>query len=85
MFDHTIAFRKKMNSIGLKAREYSSCTYVDGSLVVFAGLSYAKMNEISIFDFKTWKWESIKFEKEEFVPETRFGHSAVSYNSKIFI
>ena len=51
-FDHMIAFWKKMNSIGLKAREYSSCTYVDGSLVVFGGLSYAKMNEISILRFK---------------------------------
>lgn len=31
------------------------------------------------------KWTDIKFEKGQFVPETRYGHTAVNYNSKIYI
>ena len=48
-----IGYWKKLKSIRIKSREYATWTYVDGCLVLFGGLNYEKMNEVSIFDFRT--------------------------------
>lgn len=74
-----------MLSSGAKSREYATCTYVDGSLVLFGGLNNEKMNDIAIFDFRYKKWTKLAFPKDQYVPETRYGHTAVRYNSKIII
>ncbi|CAI2360431.1 unnamed protein product [Moneuplotes crassus] len=68
-----------------QSREYSTCTFVDGSLVQFGGLSTKMMNDVNIFDLRTFKWTHISFEKEEYVPEPRYGHSAICYGSLVVI
>ena len=76
---------KQMTTWMPNSREYATCTYVDGSLVLFGGLNSEKMNDITIFDLRSWKWSSINFEIEDYVPETRYGHTAINYNSQIII
>ena len=58
---------------------------MDGSLVLFGGLSDYKMNDTVIFDFRNKKWTSVKFETGQYVPENRYGHTAVCYNSHVYI
>ena len=86
-YDRFIGFWKfkQMTSWMPNSREYATWTYIDGSLVLFGGLNNEKMNDITIFDLRSWKWQTVNFEVEDYVPETRYGHSAVSYNSKVII
>ena len=67
------------------AREYSTWTFVDGSLVQFGGLNSKILNDTNILDFRTYKWTSINLEEEEYIPEPRYGHSAVAYGSYVII
>ena len=83
----TICFWKQaqLDSWSPKSREYSTCTFVDGSLVQFGGLNAKMLNDVNILDFRTWKWMPVKFDLKEYVPEPRYGHIAVSYKTYVVI
>jgi N-acetylneuraminic acid mutarotase len=85
-----IGFFRNVNidSWAPKSREYSTCTFIDGSLVMFGGLNGTMMNDVNIFDLRAWKWTEVKYTqatKSNSVPEPRYGHSAVAYGSYVVV
>jgi hypothetical protein len=68
-----------------KSREYSSCTFIDDKLVIFGGLNGDMMNDVNIFSLRRWKWTKVIYEINEYVPEPRYGHSAVQYENYVIV
>ncbi|KAL4492534.1 hypothetical protein ABPG72_007647 [Tetrahymena utriculariae] len=67
-------------------RAGSSITLYDNILYIFGGtIVDVKYNDMWSFDLQKNQWEHIKQEKEDIVPETRNGHSLLTYKDKLIL
>lgn len=67
-------------------REYATFTRVGQKVYLFGGRSGETMNDINVLNTQTWEWKCVQFdEKKDIVPEKRYGHTAVSYGSKMIM
>ena len=58
---------------------------VDGSLVLFGGQNSQMLNDVNIFDLRTWKWTKVQTQSGVYAPEPRYGHSAVQYGANVIV
>lgn len=66
-----------------EGREQFSFSYENGEAVLFGGVSTNKSNKIWKFDPNNFIWNDLDYECKTI--STRFGHSAILYQSKLFI
>eukprot|EP00347_Sterkiella_histriomuscorum_P011091 403373787 len=81
---------EKVSALGLDAPEpragHSSLIFGD-SMVIFGGrdVESNKLNDIWVFNFTTYQWESINITDDELKPLARSGHTACLYKDMMLI
>ena len=67
------------------SREQAACVFTEGCIVLIGGLNGVMLQDINVFNIQKNRWFSVKFTRRDQQPEPRYGHTAVSYRSDIYL